>query len=136
MIERMDTSEKKPFTPVHVAELIVPPDDVEMSLGVCLKHGCNQPFTERFDIREQLLSCSIRWSLLKLIIHIRRLLAALNHPADRPFVDGCNSTNMRQDISRRPFPVFWRCAKGGVRDGSSCCQKLVVRLSQRFDVGA
>src|SRR5947208_2821496 len=40
---------------------------------------------------------------------------------------------MRQDICRRPFPIFWRCAKGAVRDSSSCCQKLLVRLSQRFD---
>src|SRR2546430_1829842 len=61
------------------------------------------------------------------------MVATLNHPADRAFVDGCNGTNMRQDISRRPFPIFWRCAKGRVRDSSSCCQKLLVRLSQRFD---
>ena len=31
------------------------------------------------------------------------------------------------------IPLFWRRAKGGVRDSSSCCQKLMVRLSQCFD---
>ena len=78
----MDTREQQPFAPVHLTELIVSPDDVEVSLGVCLKHDCNQPFAECFDICEQLLSCGIRWSLLKRIIHIRRLFATLNHPAD------------------------------------------------------
>ena len=78
----MDTSEKEPFTPVHFAELIVSPDDVEVSLGVCAKYNCNQPCAECFDICEQLLSCGIRWSLLKCVIHILRLLSTLNHPAD------------------------------------------------------
>ena len=78
----MDASEKQPLAPVHFAELIVPPDNVEVSLGVCLKHDSNQLLTQRFDLRQQLFSCGIRWSLLKLIIHIHGLLATLNHPAD------------------------------------------------------
>src|SRR5207247_8697764 len=82
-----------------------------------------QPAAECFDIREHLLSCGICWCLHKLIIHIRWLLATLNHTTDRPLVDGGNGTHMLQDISRRPFPLFWRCAKGGVRESSSCCQK-------------
>src|SRR5438105_6771012 len=112
----MDTREQQPFAPVHVAELIVSPHDVEMSLGVCLKHDSHQTFTERLDICQHLLSCGIHWSLLKDIIHIRLLLSTLKHAADRAFVEGGNVTHMRQDISRRPFPLFWNCAKSCVRD--------------------
>src|SRR5256885_1600050 len=104
-----------------------------MNLRICLKYDGDQLFAQRLDIREHLLSRGMRWSLLKHILHIRRLLAALKHAADRPFVDGCNATNMRQNISCRPFSLFWRCAKGGVRNSSSCCQKLVVCLSQCFN---
>src|SRR5437667_5814533 len=40
---------------------------------------------------------------------------------------------MRQDISCRPFSLFWSCAKGVVRDSRGCCQKLMMWLPQRFD---
>jgi len=103
VIERMDTREKQPLAPVHFAELIVSPDDVEVSLGVCLRYDSHQAFTQCSDICEQLLACGIGWSLFKRIIHIGRLLTTLNNAADRPFVDGCDGTNMRQDISRRPL---------------------------------
>ena len=46
------------------------PDDVEVGQGVCLKHDRNQPFAQCLNICEQLLSCGIRWSMLKRIIHI------------------------------------------------------------------
>src|SRR5205823_9324645 len=122
----MDASEKQPLAPVHFAELIVPPDNVEVSLGVCLKHDSNQLLTERFDLRQHLFSCGIRWNMFKHVIHIRWLLSTLDNAADRPFVEGCNGANMRQDISCRPFSLFWSCAKGVVRDSSGCCQKLMM----------
>src|SRR6266704_225552 len=57
--------------PVHVAEFIVSPDDVQVSLGICLEHEGYQPFTVPLDICQQLLTCGIRRSLLKRIIHIQ-----------------------------------------------------------------
>ena len=129
----MDASEKQPLAPVHFAELIVPPDNVEVSLGVCLKHDSNQLLTQRFDLRQHLFSCGIRWSMFKHIINIRGLLSTLKNAADGSFVDGGDGANMRQDICRGPFSLFWSCAKGVVRDSSGCCQKLMMCLPQRFD---
>src|SRR5207247_1171635 len=117
----------------HVAELSVSPNDIKVSLGVCLKHDSHQPFTEYFDICQHGPSCGIGWSLFKHIIHMRWLLTTLNNAADRPFLESCDGTNMRQDISRRPFPLLWRCVKGSVRDRGCRCQKLMMCLSQCFD---
>src|SRR5438132_2728816 len=129
----MDASEKQPLAPVHFAELIVPPDNVEVSLGVCLKHDSNQLLTQRFDLPQHLFSCGIRWSMFKHISNIRGLLSTLKNAADGSFVDGGDGANMRQDICRGPFSLFWSCAKGVVRDSSGRCQKLMMCLPQRFD---
>lgn len=129
----MNASEEEPFSPVHLAELVMAPDDIKMSLRVCLKHNSNQLFAASFEIGQHLLSRGVRGSLLKHIIHTYRLLTTLNHTADQMFIKGCHATNVRQDIGSRPFPCFWNRAKGGVRYCGGRSQKLLMRLSQCFN---
>src|SRR5262245_10562428 len=129
----MDTREEQPLAPVHVAELVVSPHDVEVSLGVCLGNDCYQPLAEHFDIGQQLLPGGAGWSLFKRIIYVGRLLTMLNNAANRAFVDGCDGTNMRQDIGSGPLSLLWSCVKGSIGDGSGRCQKLAMRFLQRFD---
>ena len=109
----MDTGEEQPFAPVHVTELVVPPHDVEVRLGVGLEHDGNQAFAQRFDIRQQLLARVVCGSPLKHIIDVWWLLATLDYAADRAFVKGGDAANVRKDVSSAPFSFFWNGAKGG-----------------------
>src|SRR5438128_11141603 len=98
VIEYVDASEEQPLAPVHLAELVVPPGDIQVRLGVCLERQRNQPLTRRLQCREHLLTCRSWWSGYNSVTDVGWPLAALNHQAGRLLLQSGYGADMPQHV--------------------------------------